>query len=150
MPTVEDFDRKIDEIEKQLALVKERRKAQAVKEREQRRKWRTGVVTTIGELVLCQLGCDWTDIDLERLQGWLAEHADEAGDASVIESRTPADAKLAHDQYKRSLKHPRTPRATERETSEGTISDEPEPDDGFGENGSPDEGTPEDDDMPDW
>lgn len=148
MPTVEDYDRKIDEIEKQLALVKERRKTQAAKEREQRRKWRAGVVTTVGELVLGELGCDWTEIDLECLRDWLAEHAIEARDASVIGSRTPADAKLAHDQYKRSLKRPRTPRA-----AEGTVNDEPEPDDGLGESGSSDEATPEENsenETPDW
>lgn len=145
MPTVEDYDRKIDEIEKQLALVKERRKTQAAKEREQRRKWRAGVVTTIGELVLGELGCDWTEIDLECLRDWLAEHAVEARDASVIGSRTPADAKLAHDQYKRSLKRPRTPRITE-----GIVIDMPEPDDGFDENGSPDDGTTGNNDTPDW
>lgn len=148
MPTVEDYDRKIDEIEKQLALVKERRKTQAAKEREQRRKWRAGVVTTVGELVLGELGCDWTEIDLECLRGWLAEHADEARDASVIGSRTPADAKLAHDQYKRSLKRPRTPRA-----AEGTVNDEPEPDDELGESSSSDDAMPEEnseDETPDW
>lgn len=130
MPTVEDYDRKIDEIEKQLALVKERRKNQAAKEREQRRKWRAGVVATIGELVISELGCDWTDIDLECLQGWLAENASTARNASVIENRTPADAKQAHDQYKQALKRTRTPRATDVTTSGDTASEEPEPTDG--------------------
>lgn len=144
MPTVEDYDRKIDEIEKQLALVKERRKTQAAKEREQRRKWRAGVVTTVGELVLSELGCDWTDIDLECLRDWVEEHAAEARDASVIGSRTPADAKLAHDQYKRSLKRARTPKDTEGESSDEAELDE------LGASGSPDEMTTEDDNTPDW
>lgn len=70
MATVSEIDWKLDELKRQAAALKEQRKVAAAKEREQARKWKAATLAAIGEIVLKTLGADWTDIDLEGLQGW--------------------------------------------------------------------------------
>ena len=68
MPTVEELDAKIEERRRQIARFEERKKALIAKEREQQKKWQTLVVSAIGETVIREAGCTWTDIDLDCLQ----------------------------------------------------------------------------------
>ena len=77
MATVSEIDGKLDELKRQAAALKEQRKIAAAKEREQARKWKAATLAAIGETVLKTLGADWTAIDLEGLQGWLAESAED-------------------------------------------------------------------------
>ena len=98
MPTVSEIDGKLDELKRQAAALKEQRKVAAAKEREQARKWKAATLAAIGETVLKTLGADWTAIDLEGLQGWLAESAE---DIRLM-------AKEALDAFKRSSKPKRT------------------------------------------
>lgn len=77
MATVSEIDGKLDELKRQAAALKEQRKVAAAKEREQARKWKAATLAAIGEIVLKTLGADWTDIDLEGLQGWLADNAED-------------------------------------------------------------------------
>lgn len=58
--------------------------------------------------MLKTLGADWTDIDLEGLQGWLAESAEDIRLMAVTDPRTPVEAKEALDAFKRSSKPKRT------------------------------------------
>lgn len=122
MPTVESYDQKIEELKSKLARAEERRKALIAKEREQEKKWGAGAITAIGELVLREVGCDWYNIDLECLQAWLSERAEDAHGSIVIEGQTPADAKRALDQFRRAQRRPRAPKGTD--DAEGP---EPEP-----------------------
>lgn len=108
MPTVEGLDRKIEEMKGQIARYEERRKALIAKEREQQKKWRAGVTTAIGELVLREVGCDWNAIDLECLQAWLAERAEDAYGSVVAEGQDAAGAKRALDRFKKAQKKART------------------------------------------
>ena len=73
--------------------------------------------SAIGETVLKTLGADWTAIDLEGLQGWLAESAEDIRLMAVTDTRTPVEAKEALDAFKRSSKPKRTgkPNAVEAE-----------------------------------
>ena len=89
----------------------------AAKEREQARKWKAATLAAIGETVLKTLGADWTAIDLEGLQGWLAESAEDIRLMAVTDTRTPVEAKEALDAFKRSSKPKRTgkPNAVEAE-----------------------------------
>ena len=102
MATVSEIDGKLDELKRQAAALKEQRKIAAAKEREQARKWKAATLAAIGETVLKTLGADWTDIDLEGLQGWLADNAEDT------DPRTPVEAKEALDAFKRSSKPKRT------------------------------------------
>ena len=102
MPTVSEIDGKLDELKRQAAALKEQRKVAAAKEREQARKWKAATLATIGETVLKTLGADWTDIDLEGLQGWLADNAEDIRLMAVTDPRTPVEAKEALDAFKRS------------------------------------------------
>lgn len=117
MPTVSEIDGKLDELKRQAAALKEQRKVAAAKEREQARKWKAATLATIGETVLKTLGADWTDIDLEGLQGWLADNAEDIRLMAVTDPRTPVEAKEALDAFKRSSKPKRTgkPNAVEVE-----------------------------------
>ena len=102
MPTVSEIDGKLDELKRQAAALKEQRKVAAAKEREQARKWKAATLAAIGETVLKTLGADWTAIDLEGLQGWLAESAEDIRLMAVTDTRTPVEAKEALDAFKRS------------------------------------------------
>lgn len=117
MPTVSEIDGKLDELKRQAAALKEQRKVAAAKEREQARKWKAATLAAIGEIVLKTLGADWTDIDLEGLQGWLADNAEGIRLMAVTDPRTPVEAKEALDAFKRSSKPKRTgkPNAVEVE-----------------------------------
>lgn len=108
MATVSEIDGKLDELKRQAA---------ALKEREQARKWKAATLAAIGETVLKTLGADWTAIDLEGLQGWLAESAEDIRLMAVTDTRTPVEAKEALDAFKRSSKPKRTgkPNAVEAE-----------------------------------
>lgn len=108
MPTVSEIDGKLDELKRQAAALKEQRKVAAAKEREQARKWKAATLAAIGETVLKTLGADWTAIDLEGLQGWLAESAEDIRLMAVTDTRTPVEAKEALDAFKRSSKPKRT------------------------------------------
>lgn len=108
MATVSEIDGKLDELKRQAAALKEQRKVAAAKEREQARKWKAATLAAIGEIVLKTLGADWTDIDLEGLQGWLAESAEDIRLIAVTDPRTPVEAKEALDAFKRSSKPKRT------------------------------------------
>ena len=77
MATVSEIDGKLDELKRQAAALKEQRKIAAAKEREQARKWKAATLAAIGETVLKTLGADWTAIDLEGLQGWFADNAED-------------------------------------------------------------------------
>ena len=96
---------KLDELKRQAAALKEQRKIAAAKEREQARKWKAATLAAIGETVLKTLGADWTAIDLEGLQGWFADNAE---DIRLTDQRTPVEAKEALDAFKRSSKPKRT------------------------------------------
>ena len=93
MPTVSEIDGKLDELKRQAAALKEQRKVAAAKEREQARKWKAATLAAIGETVLKTLGADWTAIDLEGLQGWLADNAEDIRLMAVTDTRTPMEAK---------------------------------------------------------
>ena len=108
MATVSEIDGKLDELKRQAAALKEQRKIAAAKEREQARKWKAATLAAIGETVLKTLGADWTDIDLEGLQGWLADNAEDIRLMAVTDPRTPVEAKEALDAFKRSSKPKRT------------------------------------------
>lgn len=97
MPTVSEIDGKLDELKRQAAALKEQRKVAAAKEREQARKWKAAT-----------LGADWTAIDLEGLQGWLADNAEDIRLMAVTDTRTPMEAKEVLDAFKRSSKPKRT------------------------------------------
>ena len=90
MPTVSEIDGKLDELKRQAAALKEQRKVAAAKEREQARKWKAATLAAIGETVLKTLGADWTAIDLEGLQGWLAESAE--GGTGRVQALLEAEA----------------------------------------------------------
>ncbi len=104
MATVSEIDSKLEELKRQAAALKEQRRAAAAKEREQARKWKAMALAAIGESVLKAVSADWTDIDIEALQGWLSENADGIRQSSVTDHRAPAEAKEALDAYKKSLK----------------------------------------------
>lgn len=104
MATVSEIDSKLEELKRQAAALKEQRRAAAAKEREQARKWKAMTLAAIGESVLKAVSADWTDIDIEALQGWLSENADGIRQSSVTDHRAPAEAKEALDAYKKSLK----------------------------------------------
>lgn len=104
MATVSEIDSKLEELKRQAAALKEQRRAAAAKEREQARKWKAMTLAAIGESVLKAVNADWTDIDIEALQGWLSENADGIRQSSVTGHRVPAEAKEALDAYKKSLK----------------------------------------------
>ena len=101
MPTVSEIDGKLDELKRQAAALKEQG-------REQARKWKAATLAAIGETVLKTLGADWTAIDLEGLQGWLADNAEDIRLMAVTDTRTPVEAKEALDAFKRSSKPKRT------------------------------------------
>lgn len=113
MPTVEELDAKIEERRRQIARFEERKKALIAKEREQQKKWQTLVVSAIGETVIREAGCTWTDIDLDCLQSWLDERAEDLHDSVVIEGQTPADAKRALDRFKKAQKRPQAAKGVE-------------------------------------
>ena len=102
MATVSEIDGKLDELKRQAAALKEQRKIAAAKEREQARKWKAATLAAIGETVLKTLGADWTAIDLEGLQGWFADNAEDIRLMAVTDPRTPVEAKEALDAFKRS------------------------------------------------
>ena len=77
-------------------------------DREQARKWKAATLAAIGETVLKTLGADWTAIDLEGLQGWFADNAEDIRLMAVTDPRTPVEAKEALDAFKRSSKPKRT------------------------------------------
>lgn len=104
MATVSEIDNKLEELKRQTAALKEQRRAAAAKEREQARKWKAMTLAAIGESVLKAVSTDWTDIDIESLQGWLSENADGIRQSSVTAHRAPAEAKEALETYKKSLK----------------------------------------------
>lgn len=104
MATVSKIDNKLEELKRQAAALKEQRRAAAAKEREQARKWKAMTLAAIGESVLKAVNANWTDIDIEALQGWLSENADGIRQSSVTGHRAPAEAKEALDAYKKSLK----------------------------------------------
>lgn len=108
MATVSEIDGKLDELKRQAAALKEQRKIAAAKEREQARKWKAATLAAIGETVLKTLGANWTAIDLEGLQGWLADNAEDIRLMAVTDPRTPVEAKEALDAFKRSSKPKRT------------------------------------------
>ena len=108
MATVSEIDGKLDELKRQAAALKEQRKIAAAKEREQARKWKAATLAAIGETVLKTLGADWTAIDLEGLQGWFADNAEDIRLMAVTDPRTPVEAKEALDAFKRSSKPKRT------------------------------------------
>lgn len=113
MSTVEELDAKIEERKRQIARFEERKKALIAKEREQQKKWRASVVSAIGETVIREAGCAWTDIDLDCLQSWLDERAEDLHDSVVIEGQTPADAKRALDRFKKAQKRPQAAKGVE-------------------------------------
>lgn len=121
MATVSEIDGKLDELKRQAAALKEQRKIAAAKEREQARKWKAATLAAIGETVIMTLGADWTAIDLEGLQGWLTENAEDIRLMAVTDTRTPLEAKEALDAFKRSGKPKRTgkPDADEAEDAPG-------------------------------
>lgn len=120
MATVSEIDGKLDELKRQAAALKEQRKVAAAKEREQARKWKAATLAAIGEIVLKTLGADWTDIDLEGLQGWLAESAEDIRLMAVTDPRTPVEAKEALDAFKRSSKPKRTGKPDAVEVEDAT------------------------------
>lgn len=107
MTTVAELEEKIEDRKRQIAQYEARKKALIAKEREQARKYKEVTLTAIGETVLKSLGADWTDIDLDGLQGWLTECADDIRSVAVTEPRTPAEAKAALDAFKRTSKKPK-------------------------------------------
>lgn len=122
MPTtVADFDRELEETKKKMARLKEGRKAAAAKEREQARKWRTATVSTIGDMVLESLGCGWNEVDLDALKSCLGEWAESNHEdirfRIITEERTPADAKLALDMFKKARREEKkaAPKPTEQQ-----------------------------------
>ena len=104
MATVSEIDGKLDELKRQAAALKEQRKVAAAKEREQARKWKAATLAAIGETVLKTLGADWSAFDLDGLQCWLTENAEDIRLMSVTDSRSPVEAKEALDAFKRSSK----------------------------------------------
>lgn len=121
MPSVADFDRELEETRKKMARLKEGRKVAAAKEREQARKWRAATVSAMGEMVLEALGCGWDEVDLAALKSCLGEWADSYREdiqfRIITEGRTPADAKLALDIFKRAQREEKkaTPKPTEQQ-----------------------------------
>lgn len=111
MPTIEEYDEKIDAVKQQLARLEERKKAQIAKEREQARKWRAATTAAIGEMVLETLDVPWEELDLGGLRScladWVAEHGYEIRCNVLREGRTAADAKHALDAYKTELREAR-------------------------------------------
>ena len=114
MATVSEIDGKLDELKRQAAALKGQRRIAAAKEREQAKKYKAATLTAIGGAVLKALGADWTDIDLDGLQGWLAENAEDIRLIAVTEPRTPVEAKEALDAFKKAAK-PARPSAPEPE-----------------------------------
>lgn len=128
MATVSEIDGKLDELKRQTAALKEQRKIAAAKEREQARKWKAATLSAIGESVLKAIGADWTAIDLDGLQGWLTENAEDIRLMALTDPRTPVEAKEALDAFKRSSKPKPTTQAEKTEPSE-TPSEEAAPSD---------------------
>lgn len=118
MATVSEIDVKMEDLKRQMAQLKEQRKVSAAKEREQARKWRTSTLNAIGETVLRTLEVDWTAIDLDGLQAWLTENAEDIRLMAVADVRTPVEAKEALDAFKRSAK---PKRATAPDTDETPV-----------------------------
>ena len=113
MPTVEELDAKIEERRRQIARFEERKKALIAKEREQQKKWQTLVDSAIGETVIREAGCTWTDIDLDCLQSWLDERAEDLHDPVV------ADAKRALDRFKKAQRRTQDAKGVEVEEPVG-------------------------------
>lgn len=121
MATVSEIDTKLDELKRQAAALKEQRRIAAAKEREQARKWKTATLTAIGESVLKASGADWTSIDIEGLQGWLAGSADDIRQLAVTEPRTPAEAKEALDAFRKSMRTKRAKVTPTQETESEVV-----------------------------
>ena len=119
MPTVEELDAKIEERRRQIAPFEEPKKALLAKEREQQKKCQTLVVSALGETVIREAGCTWTDIDLDCLQSWLDERAEDLHDSVVIEGQTPADAKRALDRFKKAQRRTQDAKGVEVEEPVG-------------------------------
>lgn len=117
--TVMDIDARIEEHMSQIDRLKTRRKALVAKEREQARKWKATCLAAIGQSVLDAAGCDWYELDIDGLRKVLSEYGEDLLAESVIEGRSPADAKRALDESKRARKAAkRDGAATESEESD--------------------------------
>ena len=103
MATIEDMDKRIAEAKERLAQYEAKKRAMLAKEREQARKWRTALLTTVGETVLTA--------------SWLVSHADEAHAQLIGPERTPAQAKAALDDFKAT----RARKEEENQTEEQSV-----------------------------
>lgn len=104
MATIEELDIKIAEKRRQIAQYENRKKAILAKQREQERKWKSGITSSVGEMILNVTGSSWTEIDYDGLYQWLMDHKNELMDHVVTAARPPAEAKSQFDAFKHQTK----------------------------------------------
>lgn len=100
MATIQDFEERIEKQKAELAKLEAKKKELEKKIRERNRKWRSLVTHSAGESVLSAVGCAWQELDLDALDCFLANHADEVCDLLAVHGSTPENAKARLDARK--------------------------------------------------
>ena len=88
MATIQDFEERIEKQKAELAKLEAKKKELEKKIRERNRKWRSLVTHSAGESVLSAVGCAWQELDLDALDCFLANHADEVCDLLAVHGST--------------------------------------------------------------
>lgn len=97
--TIKDFEERIEKQKAELAKLEAKKKELEKKIRERNRKWRSAVLTAVGEDVLKAVGCSWDELDVHALADFFSIHAEELKELAVVTGSTPEDAKARLDAH---------------------------------------------------
>ena len=95
MATIQDFEERIEKQKAELAKLEAKKKELEKKIRERNRKWRSLVTHSAGESVLSAVGCAWQELDLDALDCFLANHADEVCDLLAVHGECKGASRCA-------------------------------------------------------